>query len=260
MKTYKKKIRKAIKKRYTTKTGGAKVRQMAKDVMYLKSVLNPEKKRQSQNSLADGGNLVVGQVLGNADGAFSMVALPTISTGTGIAARTGSSVKLHSSIWQFNFNQMSSGTNPIKLILEFWMITDKPYDTSSEFFLEKYDVNPFIGTPFVRDYNALYDPDNYMKGKCIAKRIITVPGDDLSGQSRQTNLLVPIKYNRGQGHHLRYAGSSDTLSAGQIILTIRANRGNASTAIVSTMTGIMDGAINTGINLQYNAIHYYYDN
>ena len=249
-----------VRKRYRSKGGGMRVGKLAKDVMYLKSVLNPEKKRSLSNSLADGGSLVVGQVNGNVDGAFLMTAHPTISTGTGFTARNGASVKLHSSIWQFNFNQQSSATVPQRLCLEIWSITDQVYASNTTFFENKWDVNPFIGTPFVRDYNSQYDPDYYTMGKCIARRNITVKGDDLSGQKQQTVVKIPMKYNKGQGHHLRYQGSSDTLTAGQLIMVIRANRGNCSTVVTSAMTGILDTAPLTGVEIQYNVVHYFYDN
>lgn len=255
-----KRAKRAVKKRYTSKRGGVKVGKMAKDIMYLKSVLNPEKKRIGGNSLADGGALVVGQVNGNADGYFSMSGHPVMSQGTGVGERTGSSIKLHSSIWQFNFTQQTSASVPQKLILEIWQITDQAYSSASTFFTTKWDVNPFVGTPFVRDYNAQYDPDYYTMGKCIARRYITVKEDSVSGQKQQTCIKVPIKYNKGQGHHVRYVGDTNAVASGQLIMIIRSNRGNCSTATACTMTGVTDVSINTGTEIQYNVVHYYYDN
>lgn len=256
----KKIVKTAAKKRYKTKTGGMRTKQLVKDVMYLKSVLNPEKKRFTNNSLADGGSLRVGQTNGLVDGVYTMTAHPIIPQGITSGTRNGASVKLHSSIWHLKLNGQTNQINAIRGIIEIWSITDQTYATNVDFLQAKYDLNPFIGAPGVRDTNSQYDPDFYTMGKCLARRRFTVRNDDVNGQNNSVDMMIPIKYNKGQGHHLRYAADSTTLTSGQLVMIIRCNRGNCSASTVSTMTGILETAVLTGIDLQYNVIHYYYDN
>lgn len=258
----------AVKRRYGAKaggrksTGGVRVMKMAKDIMYLKSVLNPEKKRteESNINIDPFGEIPLGQVNANNDGAFVRDITPFLTSGTGYNQRNGASVKLHSSIWNMQFNQQANTINTIRGILEIWAITDDPYSNVETFRREKYQLNPFV-TPSgsaPRDLHCQYNPDNYMKGRCIAKRRFSVVADQLTGQKSLTNLKIPIKYNKGQGHHLRWDKDSTTLLNGQLIMVIRCDRGNMGT--ISTLTGVQDVATLTGLTFQYSVQHYYYDN
>lgn len=248
---------KAIKKRYTAKaggrksTGGYRVGKMAKDILYLKSVLNPEKKRYEDLVT----NQPIGQVNGNFDGLYLRDVTPTPNVGGGYSERNGASIKLHSSIYHFQFSQQPSCVAKMKGIIEIYHVLGDPY-TSFNFSNERFDPNPFTT---VRDYNCQINPDNFMKAKCVARRRFTMLSDGALGTEKLvTDIKIPIKYNKGQGHHVRYdKNSTSTIANGQLYLVIRTDRGNF--GVVSTLN-VPDTTINTGLLMQMNRVDYYYDN
>lgn len=247
--------RKSLKKRYTAKpggrkyTGGMRVGKLAKDVMYLKSVLNPEKKR----FVAWEPNLLVGQVNGNDDGRFIRDCTPIIPQGVTADTRNGASVKLHSSMWHFQFAQQSNAICRIRGVLEIWEVKGDPY-TGTSFSDEKWVPNPFTT---VRDMNCQPDPDNFMKSRCIARRYFSTQTDSLGNEKLITDVKIPIKYNKGQGKHIRYEKNTNNVANGQMYLVIRLDRGNFGP--VSTLN-VPDVNTNTGLLFQYNRVDYYYDN
>jgi hypothetical protein len=254
-----KKGKRALKKRYVAKaggrkaTGGLRVMKMAKDIMYLKSVLNPEKKR----FIGGAHDIAIGQVNGNTDGGYFADTTPTPAQGVTYDTRNGASIKLHSSMYHFQFTQQVGVVADLKLILEFYMITGEPY-TGFTFRNERFLPNPFITGADIRDYNTQINPDNYQKGKCIARRYLTIKQDATGSVKNLTDLKIPILHNKGQGHHIRFNKDTQTVEHGQIFLMIRADRGNI--GAVSTLSGIPDVNINTGVNMAINVCHYFYDN
>jgi len=262
---------KAIKKRYVAKpggrkaTGGYRVGKMAKDIMYLKSVLNPEKKRYENATTTPN---LVGQVNGVSgsytEGRYLFDCTPIPLQGVTYNTRNGASIKLHSTMWHFQFVQEASCVSDVKLCVEIFQIMGEPY-TGFTFFNERYLENPFIidgvsGAKTIRDLNSQINPDNFMKGKCIAKRIVRIRADQTTGAKMITDLKLPIKYNRGQGHHVRYKKDSIDVESGQLYIVIRADRGNIGTVAISNLSGVPDVAPNTGISMLGNKVDYFYDN
>lgn len=262
MKSMGRKAARMVKKRYMAKpggrksTGGVRVAKMAKDILYLKSVLNPEKKRDTQIGASS-----VAQVNANTDGRYFAEMTPIISQGVTTFTRNGASIKLHSSIYHFQFVQQLNTINPIKLVLELFHITEEPYAPASfNFFTERFNPNPFIGSGTeVRDYNSQINPDNYMKGRCIARRYLTLKSDQVSNNRNTLDLKLPIKYNNGQGIHIRYDKNTNTVEHGQLYLMIRADRGNFA-GTPSTLDGAPDTAVFTGVDFRFNRTDYFYDN
>lgn len=249
------KARKAVKKRYVAKsggrksTGGIRVAKMAKDIMYLKSVLNPEKKRLEVTETG----LTIGQVNGNGDGGFFADCTPIMGQGAGYAQRNGAGIKLHSTVWHFQFAQQASATSRVKGIIEVWEVLGDPQGGFT-FRNEHFDVNPFTT---VRDYNCQINPDHFMKGRCVARRRFSVLTDSVGGEKLITDVKIPIKYNKGKGKHIRFEKDTNTIANGQMCLIIRLDRGNI--GAVSTLN-VPDVAINTGLTCQYNRLDFYYDN
>lgn len=246
----------AAKKRYMAKpggrksTGGVRVAKMAKDIMYLKSVLNPEKKRYTYTEA----NLLVGQVNGNADGLFNRDVTPVMNQGVTYDTRNGASIKLHSSIYHFQLAQQAGAVGKIKAMIEIWEVKGDPL-TGFTFSNEHWDPNTFTG---VRDFNCQINPDHYMKARCLARRSISVAADQTTGEKLLTDVKIPLLYNKGQGKHIRYEKDSNTVASGQMYLIIRCDRGN----IATTPSGlnVPDVGINTGLIFNYNRVDYYYDN
>jgi len=106
--------------------------------------------------------------------------------------------------------------------------------------------------------NCQMNPDNYMKSRCIARRTFSVQTDSLGSEKLVTDVKIPIKYNKGQGKHIRYDKNSTTVVAnGQMYLVIRTDRGNI--GAISTLN-VPDVNVNTGLLFQYNRTDFYYDN
>lgn len=254
-----KKGMKALKKRYGAKaggrkaTGGFRVAKLARDVMYLKSVLNPEKKRY----LALTQEALIGQVNGNTDGGYYADVTPTPIQGVAFDQRNGASIKLHSSMWHFQFVQQVGVICDIKLCIEIFRIEGEPY-TGFTFRNERYLNNFFITGADIRDYNTQINPDNFMKGKLVARRYIKLKEDATGSTKNILDLKIPILYNKGQGHHVRFNRDTQTVEHGQLVMVIRADRGNI--GAVSTLTGIPDVGLNTGVSMSYNRTDFYYDN
>jgi len=266
----------ALKKRYMAKpggrksTGGVRVAKMAKDIMYLKSVLNPEKKRFEAaldvatkigqiNATNPAGTVVI------TDGSYFIDCTPVPTQGVTYSTRNGASIKLHSSIWHFQFVQELNTISEIKLTLELFDVDGETY-TGFNYIKERYLVNPFVkdtisGTPIgVRDKNSQINPDNFMKGKCIARRNLTLKADTVSGARNIIDLKLPVLYNKGKGHHVRFDKDGQAVEHGQLLLCIRADRGNIGTVTATNVTGVPDTAVNTGCNVVWNRVDYFYDN
>lgn len=265
------KIRKAAKKRYVAKsggrksTGGIRVGKLAKDVMYLKSVLNPEKKRTEESVIATDpfGAIPLGQINGNNDGALVRDCTPYLTVGPSYNQRTGASVKLHSTVWNFQITQQENCVNTINCIFEVWQLDEQVYSNLETFRRAKYQFNPFVlvsGVPAIRDSNSQMNPDNFSIGRCIARRRIRVLGDNISTQKNVVNFKMPILYNKGKGHHLRWDKDTTTLTTGQLCLIIRCDRGNMSSGAATSVTGVPDTGALTGLTVQYSKQDYYYDN
>lgn len=249
---------KKLKKRYTAKPGGRKftsgvrVGKMAKDIMYLKSVLNPEKKRFEVNT-SEG--VPIGQVNGNTDGGYLFDATPTPTQGVTYNTRNGASIKLHSSMYHFQFTQQTNASSDIKVIIEFYAVKGDSY-TGFNFRTERFLPNPFTNGD-IRDFNSQTNPDNFMKAVCIGRRKLTIKADQIAGQRNVTDVKMPLLYNRGKGHHVRYNRDTQTVEHGQIYLMIRVDRGNI--GAVSTLQ-VPDVGVSSGLSMLWNKCDYYYDN
>lgn len=248
---------KQLRKRYTAKpggrkaTGGVRVGKMAKDILYLKSVLNPEKKRfETQDA-----DIILGQVNGINDGYLFRDMTPAPPQGTGYADRTGASIKLHSSMYHFQFIQQANARCRIRGVIEIYEVLGDP-QPGFTFPTERFLANPFTG---VRDMNCHTNPDNFMKGRCIARRNFSVQTDQLGGESLTTDVKIPMKYNKGQGKHIRWDKNTSTLANGQLLLIIRVDRGNCNPVTVAT-NPVPDIGVSTGIVCSFNRTDYFYDN
>lgn len=254
-KTYRK-GRKVVKKRYIKK-GNLNTKQLVKDVMYLKSVLNPEKKRYLINYTSD---LAVGQVNVNAAGLYVTDITPIPAVGTGYNNRNGASIKLHSTHFAFMMKQQSSTLNKVKVRIEIWLIKGNPYASAASFPADHYLANSFITGASIVDYNSDPDPDDFNKARLIRTFHTAVPNDQVT-QTQIKLFKGGIKYNNGQGHHVRFDLNTTTIEQGQLIMIIFADNGNVDSTNASTLGGgVPITSANTGITMNYNITHYYYDN
>lgn len=242
---------KAAKKRYVTKTGkGLRVKQIVSDVAMLKKLINAEKKRYSLGT----NNTFVGQVNGNSSGCYIADLTPYPSQGVTAETRNGASIKWTTSYLQLQFIHMSSTQSTIKG--KIYIIKSDNVINSSTLMTNFLNPSPFITSTSIYDINSAREQDYFKDFKVLATRNFSVSCDQLSGQTVQKIVKMPLKF----GHHVKFNDNTQTLSEGQVWMLIVCDSGNIATATSSTVGNISVTAPNTGLNLCWNAIDYFVDN
>lgn len=230
--------------------------QMVKDITSLKSMINAEKKNidiYTSNNLE-----TVAQLNGNSSGFWTKDITPVVTQGTTYSTRNGASIKLSSSYMKFQFYHQTSTSIPIKL--KMYIVQTKTFQTNLTTFVQNmFLYNRFLSTTSIYDSNSMVNPDYFGLYKILRTKSITVPGDQISGVNMMKNVNIPHKWNRTKGHHIRYAGDTNTVLNGQVFVLIFADCGNLS-GTASTITPVPVQAATTGINFNYDIKHYYYDN
>lgn len=254
------------KKRMMKRRPMANVAKLTRQVRKLQSQNDGEKKRTTtffQNG--------IGQLDGNTDGYVVNDVTPIPSQGVQTNQRTGASIRLHSSNYQFMIGQQSATNAPIKYKMTWLMPTGAPYSQgtiASQFITNVYQPNPFIGGSgtgaTIRDIHSQYNPDYFNTYKVIRTIRGVISPDQVNGVTMTKTFNVGFKYNRGKGHEVRFnqnTNGHDNVFNGQIVLVIQCDRGNHNGTTANNLTtGVYDQPVNTGLYLQYNRVDYYYDN
>lgn len=249
-------IARAVKKRYVRK-GKPNVKRIVKDVAFLKSVLNPEKKRYLINNSS---NQPLGQISGNSNGCLALDVTPIVSVGAGYTQRNGASIRLHSSYMQFQLYHQSSTTSPIRIKFWLFQVMGNPQSPVSSVPASFLSPNPFIysaNTVAIYDYNSARNPDFMKQYKLIRSHTCTIQPDSLTSQIIVKDVKFGVKY---RNYHTRFSQDSNTVTSGQLVLLITADVGNCSTSTTSTLALVPSTVANTGCSINYNILHYYYDN
>lgn len=252
---YGRKVARAVRKRYTTKGGKFNLKRVVKDVQMIKQVLNPEKKRFVINNTS---NTAVGQVNGNASGFLVLDVTPTPAVGIGYAQRNGASIKVHSSYFQFQLYDQIATNHPMKIKFMLCEVKGNP-QTPSTAVAQMITPNPFLnpGTTPIYDYNSALNPDYLKQYRCIRTWRSYLAPDNVSGQRIVKDVKIGIKY---RNFHTRFSQDTQTVSAGQLILIVLCDSGNMSASTACTIANVPVTPVNTGMSLNYNLLHYYYDN
>jgi len=231
-----------------------KMAKLEQKVNLLAINTQPEKKRKTFAVAAQ----LVGQVNVNQSGYYVADITPLAASSTTYGGRTGSSIRLKSSYIQMQLFGMSSTSANIKgRILIFK--TDSYQSSPSTFVTNMLNLNTFVNGGFaIYDFNSSYNPDYFKEWKLIREKKFTFRPDNITNQNMITTLGFGLKYNRGQGHIIRYNKDSTTVIEGQIIMLILVDNGNIG-ATACTYTNVPVIAANTGLNLNYNIENYYYD-
>lgn len=246
-----------LRKRYIAKkSGGLRVGRLAKDVMYLKSLVNSEKKRFTYSTF----DQVVGQIAATSattavDGLFVTDLTPNMGQGVTNSTRSGSSIRCCSINFQCQVKQQSSGQSPIRL--KFLWVLNKGITTSTTNFANNYILtNGFNG---YRDYNSSINPDFIKNFVILRKKSVYIPADNLSSQLQIKDFRVGFKFK--QGHHIRYDANTSTVNAGQMFLLVVADSGNSQNiAYTGASNGLTQVGANTGANINFIQTLYFYDN
>lgn len=232
------------------------VPQMARDIMTLKGMVNAEKKNidiYSANSVE-----TVGQLNGNSSGFWTKDITPICPQGTTYSTRNGSSIKLTSSFMKFQFYHQSSTAGPVRLKMYF--IQPKTYQSNLNTYIQNMFVyNKFLSTTTIYDFNSMINPDYFGLYKILRTKSVYLPADTISGVNMIKSVNIPHSWNRGKGHHIRYAGDTNTVLNGQVFILIFSDSGNIS-GVASTITPVPVAGATTGINFNYDIKHYFYDN
>lgn len=251
---YAQKAGSALKKRYFKGKGYSqpKLVQMAKDVSVLKSMLNAEKKRL-EVTISDG---TVGQVNGNSSGHYLYDLTPVVAQGTGYNQKTGNSFKWHSTFLDFQFIAQSALSNRTRLKIELVKVVGQPFSTVSDI-LAKYIEPTAFTSGTVYDLNSPRDPDYFKNYVVLKRKYVTINAETVSSQLQMARVKMGLKL---KNHHVRTDNNTATVTMGQIFMIITADNGNVSTGTASTITGIPNTAINTGITFRSEFTYYFYDN
>lgn len=260
VRTMAKRAKKYVKKRYgfNKKSSGMNLGTLASDVMLLKKMVNAEKKFFNKLYTKN----TVSQAFGaTGTGASCTDITPLIDQGLGPDGRTGASVKLCSALYQFQITQQSAIYAPMKIVIEFWKNTGLPLPAST-LLSSVYANAQFSG---VIDINSPRNQNTFSDYKLIRRVVKVLPGDQVATGDLQTITFdVPVKFNRGKGHHIRLVNSisgtpENDIFNGQIFMIMRGSIGNADTLSASTKD-IPFTAINTGATVRFASKTWFYDN
>ena len=246
-----KKVFRAVKKRYTTQTGGLRIKQVVKDVAMLKSLVNVEKKSIQTIELGD---FTVAQCDGNNSGSIFSYICPEISQGNGYNQRSGNEVKLVSMCIKGQVKQQTFQRHPTRLkITVFKIIGQVPAISSLVTYDTKfYELNP-LNT--LVDFNSSRNVDYFKNFRVLSTKYVTIPAEATSGEQMIKDFSIIMKLN----HHVKWDKDTTTISNGQIVMCITADSGNKSTTVTSTLN-VPITAVSTGNIINYYTKFYYVDN
>lgn len=250
-------VKRVYKKRYVRK-GKTNYTKMVKDVMYLKSVLNPEKKKQS-GFFTD---VMVGQCSTNTQGWFCSDITPSPPQNAASSGRNGNSIKLHASHIKYQFQaQSSTNGSPVRYRLMIVKTKGTPIAAGDTYMNAMFLPNTFITLSGVNagiiDYNSDRREDTFKQFTILRSKNIYLKPNNHTGQIQHVTGSIGLKY---KSHHVKFAtDASNARSDGQLMLIILADNGNIG-GTTSSLVGTQAIAPNTGANVQMDISTWYYDN
>lgn len=242
------------KKRYFKGKGYSrpKISTMVRDLNTLKSMVNAEKKRLTVSSV----NNTVAQISVNTSGHYIVDVTPNPTQGTGYNQKSGSSIKWHSSHYDFQVWGQSANVSGMRLKLEWVKVVGLPYGTLNDIFGKYILPNAFISGASVYDVSSNRDPDYFKNFVVIKRQYLALHPDVITGDIPVTQRSYGFKL---RNHHVRNNDNDPTLSSGQVFLLITADRGNWG-ATNSSLTSVSNTLANSGVFFSWNRTDYYYDN
>ena len=191
--------KKTIKKRYNVggkRTSKPNTAAIVSDVMKLMSMVNAEKKIYQLPLQTQ----FVGQVAVNLTGAVCLDVTPMMAEGSDQFTRNGISIKLHSQLWQFQILTEGSAQVANKVHIEFWYNTGTVLSQST-LLTNLYDPSIFSG---VIDMTSTRNADHFGEYKLLTKHTANLKEQNIAGAISNITFQIPIKFNKGKGHHIRY--------------------------------------------------------
>lgn len=249
--------KRAVKSRYGIgKNRKLNYTKIVKDVAKLAMMVNAEKKINNIGPIASS----VAQVAINATGALCLDVTPMMAEGADQFQRNGISLKLHSQLWQVQLFQQSGALSGNTYQFELWL-NKGPTLSQSTLLTNVYEPSVFSG---VIDMTSSRNPDHFNDYTLVRRYKRRLADPAYAGDVVNATFNIPIKFNRGKGHHIRYTGTGSTnyltdVQSGQLFIICRADNGNSSTATASTLP-VAVTAIRTGITMNWAVKTWFYDN
>jgi len=209
---------KYVKKRYVTDKGLPKMRNIAKDVMMLKTMVNAEKEIYTAHSTTNTSFSPTAPIF---------TAIDNTTEGTGHGQRDGESIKLHGYRWNLRFTQQSNAQGPqfIKVHLVKYI---GPRGSTP-------NINTFLKPDFDGNYSfhSERNEDHYTSYNVIRTINTKISPDTFSGL---TMYNVQKVYGRFKGKtHQRYSGTAPTtLITDQMYIIVLASNGTIGTSSAVT--------------------------
>jgi len=269
-----KKINKAItagkrlvRKRYNIgkkKKGGINMMQVAKDAAMLVKTLNAEKKIwtiTAGNTLANA--VGVGQVNVNNTGSQVFDISPLVLQNVTATGRTGDSIKFTSAYFQFMVAQQAFATIRNTLSIELWHYNGGSVIGQNDFLTHLYKPTVFSG---VIDFQSPRNEDYMGDFRLIRRKRVVLDPDSVNSAKTVRYINIPVSFNRGKGHHVRYTGSDITNNPlvdiangrSQLFLIYRCESGNRNATVSTANVPITTGSSGMEVSASYTM--YYYDN
>lgn len=231
---------------------------LASQVKTIMGMLNTEKKRLTQ---VNSSTQSVGQVNINNSGHWLIDITPNPAQGVGFEQKTGNSIKVVGSHFDFQFYGQANCVNGCKLKIQVVKVLGQPYNTVSDVMGKFIQNNKFItgaGGTGIYDLNSDRDQDYFKNYRVVLTKTVWIKNDDISGEINMKRIKFGTKY--GKGFHVRNNDNLPDLSSGQIFMLITADRGNANGATASTLSKVPVQGAATGVWFDYENVHYFVDN
>lgn len=248
-------VKKEGKKRYINSSGRIATGKIMKDVAWLKSVLNPEKKKWQQNVT----DASVGQCDINASGWYAIDITPAPAQGTTSITRNGNSIRVHSAYIKYQLqNQSLTAGAGAKLRMMVIKVVGQPRTTMSDCVTTMFDANSFVTGGSIIDYFSDRNEEAFKQFQIIRSKNIRIAPNNHNNQRALVTGGFGVKF---KNHHVKFvADGLSTVQDGQYFLLVLADNGNRATVTPSTLAGTSETAVLTGQALQLDITQWFYDN
>lgn len=253
-------VSKAKKRYYNKNKGKMKMNTLIRDGIKAYNMLNAEKKSITLGITS----VTLGQVNVNSTGAGQYDITPVPPQDATASGRNGNSIKLCSSLLQVQLQGMSLTTSKHTLYLDIFKVNGTPvapFVVGATTIPATEIYNPGIFSSVIDGTSTRYQ-NNFSDYTLVKSMKIVLPAEQLANEVSNKTLKIPLRYNRGKGHHIRYDGTSGTTSDianGQLVMILRVDVGNLNTVTPSSLN-VPITATSTGVIFRWGIQHWYYDN
>jgi len=236
-----KRTAKYAKKRYAPK-GVLNVRNIVKDVNYLKKQMNVEKKHHNNEFLTNFAQFGTAATPTSGHNLFEITPAP--AQGQTATTRNGNSIKITGCMVNIQLTPMSATTLQTRFKIYMYCVNQSPLTTSPAV-SAVLDRTIFDGTASnpVYDFTSLRNQENVGNIKIVKVFTGVIRSDTDIGLSYKRTIQQPLKFN----HHLRYDTDASTVSTkNRMYLLCVADQGEVNA--------------NTGISIEGQIKWWYVDN